>query len=41
MAADVDHLDHVLLTDVTGLSWVVFYVEIREVMYQTLVIPPQ
>ena len=41
MVADVDHLGHVLLTDVTGLSWVVFYVEIHEVMYQTLVIPPQ
>ena len=36
MTADVDHLGHDALTDVVGLLWVVSYVEIHRVMYQTI-----
>ena len=36
MAADVDHLGHDASTDIVGLLWVVSYVEIHGVMYQTI-----
>ena len=36
MGAGVDYLGHGVLTDVVGLMWVVSYIRICRVMYQTI-----
>jgi hypothetical protein len=36
MATGVGHLGHDVLTDVVGLLWVVLYVGIGRVLYQTI-----
>ncbi len=36
MVADVDHLGHDALTDIVGLLWVVYYVGMHMILYQTI-----